>query len=66
MDITVNGQQRTIATATSLADLLAAMNLNPQRVAVEHNGTILSQADFATTTLGDGDKLEIVSFVGGG
>ncbi len=66
MDITVNGQQRTVATTTSLADLLAAMNLNPQRVAVEHNGTILSQADFATTTLGDGDKLEIVSFVGGG
>ena len=36
------------------------------QVAVEHNGAILRREDFSTTALSDGDKLEVVRFVGGG
>ena len=65
MPITVNGKLKSDIPA-SVAALLAELGLDPARVAVEHNRAILPAASFDTTTLKDGDELEIVQFVGGG
>ncbi len=64
--ITVNGQQAAFAPGDTVQTLLDARKLDAVRVAVEHNGAILKRSDFAQTRLTDGDKIEIVHFVGGG
>ncbi len=64
--ITVNGQQAAFAQGDTVQTLLDARKLDAARVAVEHNGAILKRSDFAQTRLTDGDKIEIVHFVGGG
>ena len=66
MDITVNNTTRTIAANSTIAELLQQMQLDISRIAIEHNGNILSREQVAATVLHEGDKLEIVSFVGGG
>jgi thiamine biosynthesis protein ThiS len=64
----VNGQERDFSDLPSatLADLIAKLGLKDDRVAVEHNGSIVPRSDWPQTTLASGDKLEIVHFVGGG
>ncbi len=47
-------------------DLITDLGLKGDRVAVEHNGNIVPRAEWANTSLEDGDRLEIVHFVGGG
>ncbi|HSF23872.1 MAG TPA: sulfur carrier protein ThiS [Blastocatellia bacterium] len=47
-------------------DLLDGLGLKPERLAVEVNQRIVRRADWTSTTLADGDKVEIVHFVGGG
>jgi thiamine biosynthesis protein ThiS len=65
--LTVNGQQQHIRAGTTLASLLAALDLDPRMIVVEYNGTIVrDRDDFATATLESGDTLELVHFVGGG
>ena len=65
--LTVNGDPRTIAPGTSLADFLAALKLDPRMVVIEHNRAILRDRDaYPSIALNDGDVLEIVHFVGGG
>ena len=49
-----------------LLDLVADLGLKGDRVAIEHNGNIVPRAEWANTGLQDGDRLEIVHFVGGG
>lgn len=66
MQITVNGQARTERAGASVADLLAALSLEPRRVAVERNKLIVPRAQYAQTLLAEGDILEIVTLVGGG
>ena len=66
MDVIVNGETETCAEAASVADLLQTRGHDPKTVVVEHNGNIVSAAAFAGTRLRDGDRLEIVQFVGGG
>jgi sulfur carrier protein len=69
MDILINGQPRTFPELTvgaTLQDLLNALALKPDRVAVEHNGSIVSRPAWPSTPVTDGDKFEIVHFVGGG
>jgi thiazole synthase len=66
MYITVNGQTQKINGETTLSQLLATLNLDPERVAVERNLEVVAKSDFDTTTLTTGDTLEIVQFVGGG
>lgn len=65
IQITVNGERRAVATDTTVAQLVAAMNLRGP-VAVERNREIVLRAEHASTALRDGDELEVVSFVGGG
>ena len=63
----VNGERRSVAAGTSLAELLRSLDLDPRLVVVEHNRAILRDRDrFGTIELADGDSLEIVHFVGGG
>lgn len=64
--IQVNGQSTALEPGTSVEALLQSRGLDPARVAVERNGAIVRRADFSQTLLADGDKIEIVHFVGGG
>ncbi len=64
--IQVNGELREIAASRSLADLLDELAIDQRQVAVERNLEIVSKGDYAETLLLEGDKLEIVTFVGGG
>lgn len=64
--ITVNGEPRRTAAGSSIADLVAAIGLDPKKVAVEHNAGIAPRSTLADVVLHEGDVLEIVHFVGGG
>jgi sulfur carrier protein len=66
MTISLNGDPFEIDQPLSVADLLARLAIDPRRVAVEHNLTILKRDTFAQTIVREGDQLEIVNFVGGG
>ncbi len=65
MEIIVNGEPTTIE-AMSVAALLVRLGIDPRRVAVELNLDILPKGEYDTTPLKEGDRLEIVHFVGGG
>ncbi len=65
MFIVVNGEQKEIG-PLSVLGLLELLEIDPRRVAVELNLEILPKPDYATTVLQDGDRIEIVQFVGGG
>ncbi|HXU01242.1 MAG TPA: sulfur carrier protein ThiS [Polyangia bacterium] len=64
--LTVNGEQRTAEPGTTVAGLLRTMGIDPARVAVERNRDVVPRATWADAGLADGDKLEIVAFIGGG
>lgn len=66
LPIVVNGQPREITAATTLAALLQQLEIPSRGVAVEINGQIVPRAKHADHRLATGDRLEIVSFVGGG
>lgn len=65
MEIIVNGEARTI-TPISMLELLRSLDIDPRRVAVELNHDILPKGEYESTILSDGDRIEIVHFVGGG
>jgi sulfur carrier protein len=64
--IQLNGQERTVEPGTTLAGLLAAQGLDKVRVAVERNFEIVPRANYGSTALAEGDRVEVVTFVGGG
>ena len=66
MTIRVNGEPLEIAGPRTLAALLAELNIEPRRVAVEHNLTIVKRANYDSVIVREGDHIEIVNFVGGG
>lgn len=66
IQIVVNGQLRAAAPGQSLSALLAGLAVDPSRVAVELNGSIIRREDWGRTEITDGATLEIVQFVGGG
>ena len=66
MQIKVNNKPRTIATNTTIAQLIEQLELNPSRIAIEHNRLILTPEQFASIILQADDNVEIVAFVGGG
>ena len=66
MQIRVNGEWRDGAEGVTVAALLAAMSLEPRRVAVERNKQLVRRAEFDATVLADRDEIEIVTLVGGG
>ena len=66
MRITLNGELYELDEPLSVADLLVKLSIDPRRVAVEYNLEILRRHLFADTLVHDGDRIEIVNFVGGG
>lgn len=66
MNITINGESRTLQTKTDIIGLLKDMGVDPAKVAVERNLEIVPKSEFASTPIEDGDALEIVHFIGGG
>ena len=62
----INGEEKALGCHTALSELLTQLGYRAAFVAVELNGNIVKQAEFSSTTITDADKLEIVSFVGGG
>lgn len=66
MTITLNGERFELDSPMSVAALLARLDIDPRRVAVEHNLNIIKRQTFQDTLIGDGDSVEIVNFVGGG
>ncbi len=66
MRITLNGEPRDLAEPLTISRLLTTLDIDPRRVAVEHNLVIMKRATFDTTIVQSGDKVEVVNFVGGG
>lgn len=66
MQVTVNGEQRELEAGTTVNGLLEQLQLQQNRVAIELNLEILPKARYADQIIQDGDRIEIVHFVGGG
>jgi thiamine biosynthesis protein ThiS len=66
MRITINGEDREFSSNLTVASLLDQLSMKPDRVAVELNRDLVPRDRWPSTQLSDGDKLEIVHFVGGG
>lgn len=66
IDVVINGQPRTVNAGTTIAGLISELGLADRKVAVERNRAVVPRAQHVTTVLADGDRLEIVTFVGGG
>jgi len=66
IQIHVNGEPREFRRGTTVADLLKELSITTERVAVELNLEILDRKDFERRGLNDGDRVEIMSFIGGG
>lgn len=66
MKLTINGEEKSFENVPTLAALIDQLGLKGDRVAVELNRDIVSRSNWNSTALHDGDKLEIVHFVGGG
>jgi len=66
MQIILNGESREVANGTSVEALVLTLGGDPRGVAIERNLEIVPKAEHASTLLQDGDRLEVVQFVGGG
>jgi sulfur carrier protein len=66
MRLVINGEERAVADVADIAGLVAALGLNPRKLAIERNLEIVPRSLYAVTGLCDGDRIEIVNFVGGG
>ncbi len=66
MQVVLNGEAKQLPDGATVTTLLASLGLDQRRVAVELNERVVPKAQHAETRLGDGDRLEIVTFVGGG
>ncbi|MBP6005199.1 MAG: sulfur carrier protein ThiS [Pyrinomonadaceae bacterium] len=66
INITLNGETREVPAEVDLDHLLELFSLPKQRVAIELNHAVVRRTDWPTTEVRDGDKLEVVHFVGGG
>lgn len=64
--IEVNGERREVPDAVTLYGLVESLSLAPERLAVELNQRVVRRADWPSTTLREGDRVEVVHFVGGG
>ena len=66
MVITLNGDRHDVAGPLTVSELLTRLQIDPRRVAVELNLVVLKRGTFDSTTIKEGDEVEIVNFVGGG
>ena len=66
IDVVINGETRSVAPGTTVAALISALGLGDRRVAVERNREVVPRAEHGNTVLAAGDRVELVTFVGGG
>jgi thiamine biosynthesis protein ThiS len=66
LSLVLNGESRVMEAVRTVADLVAALGLDARKVAVERNLEIVPRSLYDRTELTDGDRLEIVHFIGGG
>ena len=64
--ITLNGEPYETDQGSTITDLLTRLQIDPRRVAVEHNFIVVKRDAYASTSLDAGDQVEVVNFVGGG
>ncbi|MDG2522326.1 sulfur carrier protein ThiS [Caulobacter segnis] len=66
MQLMINGEQRAVEGVGDVASLVVSLGLDVRKVAVERNLEIVPRSTYADTPLMDGDRIEIVHFIGGG
>ena len=66
MQLTINGESRAVSGVADVAGLVAALGLDTKKVAVERNLEIVPRSAYQKTPIADGDRIEIVHFIGGG
>lgn len=66
MNVTINGENRDLSGPLSVTDLLSTLGLDPAKIALERNLEIVPRSTYADVIIGEGDRLEIVHFIGGG
>jgi thiamine biosynthesis protein ThiS len=66
MKLIINGESMETGNVLTVQDLLNEMRIEPSRIAVEVNMSIIKKTEYTVFMLNDGDKVEIVNFVGGG
>lgn len=66
MQVFVNGELQELSAPVSLLELITQLDLPAARIAVERNRVVVRRNDWSATLLEDGDRIEIVHFVGGG
>jgi thiamine biosynthesis protein ThiS len=66
MKIIINGDERSVESPLTLAQLVESLGMKSDRVAIERNRSIVARDEWPATHLEEGDRLEIVHFVGGG
>ncbi len=66
MNVTINGENRDLSGPISVTDLLSTLGLDPAKIALERNLEIVPRSTYADVMIGEGDRLEIVHFIGGG
>jgi thiamine biosynthesis protein ThiS len=69
MELSINGHTRSfpdLAVGSNLAQLVEALGIKADRVAIEQNGDIVPRSTWTATVVREGDRFEIVHFVGGG
>lgn len=66
MTILLNGDSFETDGPLSVSSLLAGLDVDPRRVAVEHNRLVVKKAAYGATVVREGDEVEVVNFVGGG
>jgi thiamine biosynthesis protein ThiS len=64
--VQLNGESREVRDRSTLDDLVGELSLTPSRIAIELNQKVVRRDKWVTTSLADGDRIEIVHFVGGG
>ena len=66
MKIRLNGEAKETEEGTTLPALVQSLSLAPERIAIEVNGEVVRRAEWPRVTLKEGDRVEVVHFVGGG
>ena len=66
INVTLNGERRSFPAQSTLIDIVRALNLEPERVAIEFNRGIVKREFWTSTAIDEGAEIEIVQFVGGG
>jgi thiamine biosynthesis protein ThiS len=66
VQVIVNDEPRALGEGATVADLVSGLGLGPRRIAIEVNLAIVPRAEYDRTTLREGDRVEVIHFVGGG